>query len=363
MLIKLQNFIIKFICNLIFTKNKPKKIAIFRHGSFGDSIVAFPMIKTIRENYKDSEIHIYNKPEYDNLVKMEDLLHEDMYNKIFTINSSLSIKEFYKLIRKEKYDIWFELSLSGLSFCKALQEIVFLKMAGVKYVNGIKTSPNKFLSKYYKNHYTFISERQRLLNNLLPLNIDIEKYKLDFPLKDITDNMEDVKRKLVRDNLKKEKLIVLIVKSKRDSTTWSQNNWRKLSLKLLEKGYHIAFIGAFFDKSFINPIIRDLDKECVKSYAGEFSVMDSAALLKLSILTISVDTGPMHLSYAVGTKVIALFSARDYANKWYPPIELGLSIRKDIRCSPCFLNNCPIGNECINEINPKDILDVIDDKI
>jgi heptosyltransferase-3 len=35
--------------------------------------------------------------------------------------------------------------------------------------------------------------------------------------------------------------------------------------------------------------------------------------------TISNDTGPMHLSYAVGTPVIALFSSRDFPGIWYPP--------------------------------------------
>ena len=68
MIIYLQNYIIKILSLLVFNnlQNNIKKIAIYRFGSFGDSIVAFPTIKTIRKHYPNAEIHIYNKPENDN---------------------------------------------------------------------------------------------------------------------------------------------------------------------------------------------------------------------------------------------------------------------------------------------------------
>lgn len=333
-----------------------KKIAIYRFGSFGDSIVSFPAIKAIREFYQDAVIHIYNKPENDNLIKMKDLLHEGMYDKIITLKASSSIKDLYKNVKSEKYDMWFELSSAGLSLSKALQKKVFLKLAGVKYINGIETTPNKFLSKYYKKYYNFISERERLLNNLESLGINIDKYKLSFPFKDLEQNIKKVQQQLANDKLDSNKLIILITKSKRESTTWSQDNWIELSKSLIKKGHLLAFIGAPLDNKFITPIIEQLDSQKAKNYAGKFSVLDSAALLKLSKLAISVDTGPMHLAYAVGTKVIALFSARDYVEKWYPPKELGIIIREDIECSPCFLDKCPRSNECINKIKIKSIL-------
>jgi len=362
-MINIQNLFINLIVHLLFrkVKNNIVKIAIYRFGSFGDSIVTFPTIKAIREEYKNVEIHIYNKPENDNLIKMENLLDENMYDKIITLKANSSIKELYKMVKKENYDIWFELSSAGLSFSKACQKIAFLKLARIKYLNGIEITPNRFLSKYFKNNYNFISERERLLNNLVSLNIDIEKYNLDFPLKDISDNIIKIKEYLLKDNINKDKVIVLITKSKRQSTTWTQDNWIELSKELLEKGYQLAFIGAPSDSEFIDPIINELKSNDVKSYAGDFSVLDSAALLKLSTLAISVDTGPMHLAYAVSTKVISLFSARDYVEKWYPPKELGIVIRKDIKCSPCFLDNCPNNNECMDKINSINILDIFND--
>ena len=169
MKIEVFQYIIKLLLKLIFSKNKEKKIAIYRFGSFGDSLVTFPVIKTIRKQYPNARIDIYNKPENDKLVKMEDLLSEDMYDNLITLKADSSIKELYNMVKKEKYDIWFELSSAGLSFSKALQKLLFLKFANVKYVNGLEITPNKFLSKLYKKDYNFISERERLLLNLKDL--------------------------------------------------------------------------------------------------------------------------------------------------------------------------------------------------
>jgi ADP-heptose:LPS heptosyltransferase len=59
----------------------------------------------------------------------------------------------------------------------------------------------------------------------------------------------------------------------------------------------------------------------------------------------------MHLAYAVGTPLIAIFSSRDYAGKWFPPAnEKNIVFRNnDVYCSGCFSDECN-NNLCIKEI-------------
>jgi len=357
-ILKLQNNLLNFLIFLLFKKPKTiKKIAIYRFGSFGDSIVSFPTIKSIRENFSNAEIHIYNKLLYKNLVGMEKLLDENMYDKIFTIKKGKESKiELFKQIKKEKYDIYIELSHAGMNIIQAIQKIIFLKLAGVKYVFGFEVTPNKFLSKYYNKQHTFISERERLLNNLSQHHINTNNYKLDFPLRSIDNNLKKVSEYLIRDNINSEKMVVLITRSKRDSNCWKKENWVKLANELINKNYCIVFIGGNSDKLFINSILEKINSKKAVSYAGVFSALDSAAILKLAQLVVSIDTGPMHLSYAVGTKVISIFSARDYPEKWFPPKELGVVFRDEVSCSPCFLDKCPHDNKCINSIKHNKIL-------
>ena len=127
----------------------------------------------------------------------------------------------------------------------------------------------------------------------------------------------------------------------------------------MKKKYDVALIGGKADREFIDKIINKSDNRKIKSYAGELNVLDSAALIKIAKLVISVDSGPMHLTYALNTKLVALFSARDYAEKWYPPTNRGVVLRYDIKCSPCFLDKCPINNECINSITVEEVDDTV----
>jgi ADP-heptose:LPS heptosyltransferase len=82
--------------------------------------------------------------------------------------------------------------------------------------------------------------------------------------------------------------------------------------------------------------------------------------MKYCKLVISNDTGPMHLAYAVGTPLIAIFSSRDYAGKWFPP-ENGKNIvfrNIDVYCAKCFSEEVN-GNKCLREIKPGRIIEKI----
>jgi ADP-heptose:LPS heptosyltransferase len=80
--------------------------------------------------------------------------------------------------------------------------------------------------------------------------------------------------------------------------------------------------------------------------------------MKYCKLVISNDTGPMHLAYAVGTPLIAIFSSRDYAGKWFPPEnEKNIVFRNnDVYCANCF-NEELNQNMCFKNINSNIVIE------
>jgi len=50
--------------------------------------------------------------------------------------------------------------------------------------------------------------------------------------------VERVLSALQKDNLDKNRLIIFVVKSKRESATWHKNNWIELTDKLIIKKYN-----------------------------------------------------------------------------------------------------------------------------
>jgi ADP-heptose:LPS heptosyltransferase len=70
----------------------------------------------------------------------------------------------------------------------------------------------------------------------------------------------------------------------------------------------------------------------------------------------------MHLSYAVATPVVAVFSARDYPNQWYPPLQGNNKVLRSFEetCSPCLLEECPYNNACLRRIKPEAVIAELD---
>ncbi len=78
-----------------------------------------------------------------------------------------------------------------------------------------------------------------------------------------------------------------------------------------------------------------------------------AALIEALDVFVTGDTGPMHLSHAVGTKNVAIFGPSDPV-RYGPDDALGLRsvVRSAIYCSPCNMIRRP-PPECVRAITPE----------
>jgi heptosyltransferase II len=75
------------------------------------------------------------------------------------------------------------------------------------------------------------------------------------------------------------------------------------------------------------------------SVAGRTSLRELAALIAESDVFLTNDSGPMHIAYAVGTPLVAIFGST--SPKLTGPVGHGNAIvRTDIECSPCFMRKC-----------------------
>ena len=89
--------------------------------------------------------------------------------------------------------------------------------------------------------------------------------------------------------------------------------------------------------------------------AGRTSIRELMALISRCKLVITNDSGPMHMSAALGIPVIAIFGSTD--PELSGPIGKGhVIIKKDVSCSPCFLRTCPTDLKCMEMISVDDVL-------
>jgi ADP-heptose:LPS heptosyltransferase len=93
----------------------------------------------------------------------------------------------------------------------------------------------------------------------------------------------------------------------RPHRAWIEDGWVYLIQDLLSsKKYFPVLIGGPDEVLLCNQITSTVEGQCL-NLSGKLTLAETAALLKLCRAVVSADTGPAHLSVAVGTPVVGLY--------------------------------------------------------
>lgn len=106
--------------------------------------------------------------------------------------------------------------------------------------------------------------------------------------------------------------------------------------------------------------LKQINPEKITNLCGKTNLMQLVALLQNAKLSITTDSAPMHISCAVSTPCISIFS-NDSSIKW-PPRKFCVPIDAKVSCSPCRPEHAQqCSNQiCINSILPSEVLEKID---
>lgn len=87
----------------------------------------------------------------------------------------------------------------------------------------------------------------------------------------------------------------------------------------------------------------------VVDLAGQTSLRELCAAMKICSVVVTNDTGPMHVAAAVGTPVVALFGSTspELTAPGLPGDPHHALLKSDAPCAPCFLRECPIDFRCM----------------
>lgn len=351
---KTENVLLKGVHKILFRKPKnPKKILIFRTGSIGDSICAIPSIIAIGKTYPGASVDILTNAGRENLVGLYYLLNAKYYRKIIDYYGA-SKKELFKLLRKEKYDLVVQLPQVDASFTSLLRDMLIFRGISSSGI-GWFVSQLKLFTKTQSKCLVFPNENSRLLrflkeNYFVTGGVEAE---LNIQQKD-----KDVVNSLfLEENITvTDKKLCMVIGAKRPQNRWPIDYFVKVAEYFSSK-FKIILIGGKEDSILAKPLLHIPN---LINFCGKLTPMQSATVLSLCDITLSNDTGPMHMSYTVGTPTIALFSSRDLPGKWYPPKQNNNFIfrTENVKCQGCFSETCN-DNICMKAILPEKIIAVI----
>jgi heptosyltransferase-2 len=121
----------------------------------------------------------------------------------------------------------------------------------------------------------------------------------------------------------------------------------------------LAFGGAK-DQPLCNNIAR-LAGGNVVNLAGQTSLRELMALLKLCRFLLTNDTGPMHVAAAIGTPVVVPFGSTspELTGPGLPGDPRHQLLQSVAPCSPCFRRTCPINFRCMTGIGPDRVIEAV----
>lgn len=112
------------------------------------------------------------------------------------------------------------------------------------------------------------------------------------------------------------------------------------------------------------PLVSDI-YECVQEHhrdsvlplAGKLSFSAFCALMNVADLTVTNNTGPMHVAAALKTPVVVLFALTNPPEQWGPWQVPHRLLYHDVACRICYSRICPYQHECLRLVSPQMVVD------
>jgi heptosyltransferase-2 len=130
---------------------------------------------------------------------------------------------------------------------------------------------------------------------------------------------------------------------------------------LVNSGYQVALIGAPSEREFVTSLFDSLPEDVrprVANTAGQLTLGELCALIDSASCVLTNDTGPMHISIALGKATVCLFGPANpehYGQK-LPHVRIFYS---PVFCSPCLYEAddppCHGNNICMQRLDPGEV--------
>src|SRR3989440_11565692 len=133
-----------------------------------------------------------------------------------------------------------------------------------------------------------------------------------------------------------------------------------VDLLVEQLGATVFLTGAEDEQELVERIlshVQEGNQRAVHSLAGVLSFPALCALIEAADLVITNNTGPMHISAAVKTPVVALFALTNPPEQCGPLHVPHRLLNVDVPCSICYTRGCPYQHECLRLVSPSMVVD------
>ena len=311
------------------------KFLILRFSSIGDIVLTSPVIRTLKTQVKDAEVHYCTKAKFQTLVSSNPYI-----DKVHLLENDL--RALLKVLKKENIDYIIDLHNNPRTF-------LIKSILGKKSFSFNKLNLQKWFFVNFKiNKLPKVHIVDRYMETVKDFGVLNDEQGLDFfiPEKDIVS------------------LSSLPYTHQNGYAAFAigaQHGTKKLPgermVELCQKlNRPIILLGDVKDKPTADYISENLKNIPVYNACGMYNLNQSASLLQNSKFVLSHDTGLMHIASALKKKIISIWGNTVPEFGMYPyQTDFSILENKDLKCRPCSkigYEKCPQGHfKCMRDIS------------
>ena len=312
------------------------KILIIRFSSIGDIVLTSPVVRCLKQQVKDAEVHFLTKKSFASVIEHNPFIDRKIY---FEGELAGMIPE----LKKEKYDFVIDLHNN-------LRTLNLKSKLGVKSFSFNKLNIEKWLLvNLKKDRMPDVHIVDRYMETVKSLGVMNDGKGLDYFISQEDGNaIQKLPEEFQKD------YIAFVIGAKHNTKKLPTDKIISICKKLNRP---IVLLGGKEDFDVGEKIKSAIQTAEVKSQmvfnaCGKFSLNESAALIKQSSKVISHDTGLMHIAAAFKKEIISVWgnTVPEFGmSPYYGNFEFRNSRFeiKNLSCRPCSkigFDKCPKGH-------------------
>ena len=285
----------------------PHRILIIKPSALGDIITVLPALNAIKKTFPHSHITwmvnknfaqiLENHPQIDDLLIFERAKLANWWR------NKESFKAFRNLVhelRNPGFDI--VLDMQGLF------RTGFFSLASAASLRIGSGKAREMAWLFYNKRVKMPKDSIHVVDQYMTIAeaAGVSDLTVEFCLPVSPEDMNSVRQKLSNGNVR-QGYAVLVPGASFDHKIWPAERFAEVADVVTSKyGLDVVLAGSEGEVDIAKRVAAAA-KSKICNMAGKTTLTELTALLKEAEITISNDTGPAHISYAVGTKTIVLY--------------------------------------------------------
>lgn len=334
----------------------------------GDMLQATPTIAGIKEENPNCQITVLVEKQFESICFS--IPHVD---EVISLDLGMTVRSLAReqdgIVDAYEYvdEMVADLKERGFDYCMNMSSSAYtallLRLVDVKQNGGWisdDTGCRIIESDWARLFATSVFHQNRQFNSLNLVDVfrcsaDVEKHPHHLVL-NVDDDAREYCRQFVEEAgfTNSGPLITLQAGASQVKRQWAPEKFIEfISMLINDHNARIVLSGSKKELPLLEIVKAGCASPNVAMAAGRTNIPQLAALLELSEILVTGDTGPMHVSVAVGTPVIAMFLASAYGYETGPYSEGNIVLQPVIGCAPCNPNKPCTRPNCHDAITPE----------